>query len=171
MVQNEEETLDRQTPSRLLRVMLDGVSYRWAGGGLTAHAALTLIGTVWTAWHAVFVDGHTEAYDLYVAIGIGLIRAFAISMATVVTVSEVIDTTMVIAHFVGQKMKAEGRAEGRAEGLAEGRAEAEKKMRADMAGWLERLLAQHPELKDSIEPLPGTQTENGGNRDKTQEEH
>lgn len=163
MVQNEEETFDRQTPSRLLRVMLDGVSYRWAGWGLTAHAALTLSGTVWTAWHAVFVDGYTETYDLYVAIGIGLIRAFAISVATVVTVSEVIDTTMVIAHFVGQKMKAEGRAEGRAE--------AEKEMRAQMAGWLDRLLAQHPELKDSIEPLPGTQTDNGGNRDKPQEEH
>ena len=163
MVQNEEETFDRQTPSRLFRVMLDGVSYRWAGWGLTAHAALTLGGTVWAAWHAVFVDGDTEAYDLYVAIGIGLIRAFAISVATVVTVSEVIDTTMVIAHFVGQKMKAEGRAEGRAE--------AEKEMRAQMAAWLDRLLAQHPELKDSIEPLPGTQTENGGNRDKPQEEH
>jgi len=159
MVQNEEETFDRQTPSRLLRVMLDGVSYRWAGWGLTAHAALTLSGTVWAAWHAVFVDGYTEAYDLYVAIGVGLIRAFAISVATVVTVSEVIDTTMVIAHFVGQKMKAEGRAEGRAE--------AEKEMRAQMAGWLDRLLAQHPELKDSIEPLPGTQTDNGGNRDKS----
>ena len=163
MVQNEEETSDRQTPSRLFRVMLDGVSYRWAGWGLTAHAALTLGGTVWAAWHAVFVDGDTEAYDLYVAIGIGLIRAFAISVATVVTVSEAIDTTMVIAHFVGQKMKAEGRAEGRAE--------AEKEMRAQMAAWLDRLLAQHPELKDSIEPLPGTQTENGGNRDKPQEEH
>ena len=163
MVQNEGETFDRQTPSRLFRVMLDGVSYRWAGWGLTAHAALTLGGTVWAAWHAVFVDGDTEAYDLYVAIGIGLIRAFAISVATVVTVSEAIDTTMVIAHFVGQKMKAEGRAEGRAE--------AEKEMRAQMAAWLDRLLAQHPELKDSIEPLPGTQTENGGNRDKPQEEH
>ena len=163
MVQNGEETSDRQTPSRLFRVMLDGVSYRWAGWGLTAHAALTLGGTVWATWHAVFVDGDTEAYDLYVAIGIGLIRAFAISVATVVTVSEVIDTTMVIAHFVGQKMKAEGRAEGRAE--------AEKEMRAQMAAWLDRLLAQHPELKDSIEPLPGTQTENGGNRDKPQEEH
>ncbi len=162
MVQNAEETFDRQTPSRLLRVMLDGISYRWAGWGLTAHAALTLSGTVWAAWHAVFVAGYTEAYDLYVAIGIGLIRAFAISVATVVTVSEVIDTTMVIAHFVGQKMKAEGRAEGRAE--------AEKEMRAQMAGWLDRLLAQHPELKDSIEPLPGTQTDNGGNRDKPQEE-
>ena len=160
MVQNERETFDRQTPSRLLRVMLDGVSYRWAGWGLTAHAALTLSGTVWAAWHAVFVDGYTEAYDLYVAIGIGLIRAFAISVATVVTVSEVIDTTMVIAHFVGQKMKAEGRAQG----LAEGRAETEKKMRAEMAEWLDRLLAQHPELKDSIEPLPGTQTENGVDR-------
>ena len=127
---------------------------------MTAHAALTLSGTVWAAWHAVFVDGYTEAYDLYVAIGIGLIRAFAISVATVVTVSEVIDTTMVIAHFVGQKMKAEGRAQG----LAEGRAETEKKMRAEMAEWLDRLLAQHPELKDSIEPLPGTQTENGVDR-------
>ena len=167
MVQNEEETFDRQTPSRLLRVMLDGVSYRWAGWGLTAHAALTLSGTVWAAWHAVFIDGYTEAYDLYVAIGIGLIRAFAISVATVVTVSEVIDTTMVIAHFGGQKMKAEGRAQG----LAEGRAETEKKMRAEMAEWLDRLLAQHPELKDSIEPLPGTQTENGVDREKPQEEH
>ena len=167
MVQNERETLDRQTPSRLLRVVLDGVSYRWAGWGLTAHAALTLGGTLWAAWHAVFVEGYTEAYDLYVAIGIGLIRAFAISVATVVTVSEVIDTTMVIAHFVGQKMKAEGHAQGR----AEGRAEAEKEMRAQMAGWLDRLLAQHPELKDSIEPLPGTQTENGGGRNKPQEEN
>lgn len=127
--------------------------------GLTAHAALTLGGTVWAAWHAVFVDGYTEAYDLYVAIGIGLIRAFAISIATVVTVSEVIDTTMVIAHFVGQKMKAEGRAQGRAEALAE------------MEKWYQRLLETHPELKDSIEPLPGAQTGNGGNRHKPQEEN
>ena len=167
MVQNEEDTFDRQTPSRLLRVMLDGVSYRWAGWGLAAHAALTLIGTVWSAWHAVFVAGYTEAYDLYVAIGIGLIRAFAVSVATVVTVTEVIDTTMVIAHFVGQKMKAEGRAEG----LAEGRAEAEKEMRALMADWLDRLLAQHPELADSIEPLPGTQNDKGSIGNKPQEEH
>ena len=163
MVQNGGETFDRQTPSRLFRVMLDGVSYRWAGWGLTAHAALTLGGTVWAAWHAVFVDGDTEAYDLYVAIGIGLIRAFAISVATVVTVSEVIDTTMVIAHFVGQKMKAEGRAQGRAEGRAEALAEMEK--------WYQRLLETHPELKDTIEPLPGTQTGNGRNKDKPQEEH
>ncbi len=159
MVQNEGETFDRQTPSRLFRVMLDGVSYRWAGWGLTAHAALTLSGTVWAAWHAVFVDGHTEAYDLYVAIGMGLIRAFAISVATVVTVSEVIDTTMVIAHFVGQKMKAEGRAEGRVQGRAEALAEMEE--------WYQRLLEAHPELKDSIEPLPSTQTGNGGNKNKS----
>ena len=74
-----------------------------------------------------------------------------------ITIAEVIDTIMVISHLVGKKLKAEG-------------AEAEKEMRAQMAGWLDRLLAQHPELKDSIEPLPGTQTENGGNRDKPQEE-
>ena len=162
MVQNERETLDRQTPSRLLRVVLDSVSYRWAGWGLTAHAALTLGGTLWAAWHAVFVEGYTEAYDLYVAIGIGLIRAFAISIATVVTVSEVIDTTMVIAHFVGQKMKAEGHAQGRAQGRAEGREEA----LTEMQKWYQRLLEAHPELKDSIEPLPGTQTENGGDGNK-----
>ena len=162
MVQNERETLDRQTPSRLLRVVLDGVSYRWAAWGLTAHAALTLGGTLWAAWHAVFVEGYTEAYDLYVAIGIGLIRAFAISIATVVTVSEVIDTTMVIAHFVGQKMKEEGWAQGRVKGREEALAEVE--------AWYQRLLEAHPELKDSIEPLPGTQTGNGGGRNKPQEE-
>ena len=162
MIQSEQETFDRQTPSRLLRVMLDGVSYRWAGWGLTAHAALTLGGAVWAAWHAVFVDGYTEAYDLYVAIGIGLMRAFAISVATVVTVSEVIDTIMVIAHFVGQKMKAEGLAEGRAKGREEALAEMEE--------WYQRLLEAHPELKDTIEPLPGTQTGNDGNRHKPQEE-
>ena len=150
MVQSENETLDRQRPSRLLRVMLDGVSYRWAGWALTAHAALTLGGTIWAAWYAVFVDGYTGAYDLYVAIGIGLIRAFAISIATVVTVSEVIDTIMVIAHFVGQKMKAEGRAEGLAEGREKGREEAV----AEMEEWYQRLLEAHPELKDTIEPLP-----------------
>ena len=143
--------------------MLDGVSYRWAGWALTAHAALTLGGTVWAAWHAVFVDGYTEAYDLYVAIGTGLIRAFAISVATVVTVSEVIDTTMVIAHFVGQKMKAEGLAEGRVKGREEALAEMEE--------WYQRLLEAHPELKDSIEPLPGTRTGNGGNQNRSQEEH
>lgn len=147
--------------------MLDGISYRWAGWGLTAHAALTLGGTIWAAWHAIFVDGHTETYDLYVAIGIGLIRAFAVSIATVVTVSEVIDTTMVIAHFVGQRMKAEGLAEG----LAEGRAKGREEVLAEMAEWYQRLLEAHPELKDSIEPLPGTQTENGGNRDKPKEEY
>ena len=70
---------------------------------------------------------------------------------------------MVIAYFVGKKLKAEGRAEGRAA--------AEKEMRTQMAEWLDRLLAQHPELKDSLEPLPGAQTGNGGNRDQPQEEH
>lgn len=89
-------------------------------------------------------------------------RAFAISVATVVTVSEVIDTIMVIAHFVGQKMKAEGLAEGRAEGREEALAE--------MGEWYQRLLEAHPELKDTIEPFPGTQTGNGGSRDKPQEE-
>ena len=157
MGRNEEETFDGQTSSRLLRVMLDGVSYRWAGWGLTAHSVLTLSGTIWSAWHAVFVEGYTGSYDLYVAIGIGLIRAFAISMAMVVTVSEAIDTTMVIAHFVGKKMKAEGRAE------------AEKEMRALMADWLDRLLAQHPELADSIEPLPSAQHDNDSIGNKPQE--
>ena len=66
---------------------------------------------------------------------------------------------MVIAHFVGQQMKAEGRAEGLEEVLAE------------MEKWYQRLLEAHPESKDSIEPLPGTQTGNGGNREKPQEEH
>ena len=53
---------------------------------------------------------------------------------------------MVIAHFVGQQMKKEGLAQGRAEGRAEVEAQVEE--------WFKRLLDAHPELKDTIEPLP-----------------
>ena len=98
----------------------------------------------------------STAQDVYQAVGLGVIMAFGLSTATVITIAEVIDTIMVIAHFVGRKMKAEGRAEGRAE--------AETAMYSRMSEWLDRLLEQHPALKDTIEPLPapdGTAQANG----------
>ena len=116
---------------------------------MTAHAVLTLGGTIWGVQHAIVNGGHETAYDLYIAIGMGIIRAFGMSLATVVTTAEVIDTIMVIAHFVGQKMKQEGREEGRQEGRAEARAE----IAAEVNEKLNRLLEAHPELKDEIEPL------------------
>ncbi len=158
---------NQQGQSSILRVALDSIPARWAAAALATHATLTTIGVVWSIVHHVLSGDHTSAHALYRAIGLDVIAAFGISTATVITIAEVIDTIMVISHFVGQKLKAEGRAQG----LAEGRAEAEKEMHAQMAGWLDRLLAQHPELKDSVEPLPGTQTESAGNRDKPQEEH
>ena len=78
-----------------------------------------------------------------------MLLAFGVSTATVVTITEVIDTIMVIAHFVGKKMKEEGRAEGLEAGRAEGRAEAVAKMNEKVS----RLLEEHPELRNTIEPL------------------
>lgn len=131
------------------RIALDSVSPRWAGLGLAVHAALTLGGTIWAIQEAISGGEHETAYELYVAIGIGLIRAFGISIATVVTVAEVIDTIMVIAHFVGQRMKTEGREEGRKEGRKEARAE----IASEVNQKVNRLLEAHPELREEIETL------------------
>ena len=132
-----------------IRIALDSISPRWAGWGLTAHALLTLAGSAWGAEHAIVSGGHETAYDLYIAIGMGVVKAFGISLAVAVTTGEVIDTIMVIAHFVGQKMKQEGREEGRAEGREEGRAE----VAAEVNEKLHRLLEARPDLRDEIEPL------------------
>lgn len=132
---------------------MDSISPRWAGWGLTAHAVLTLGGSLWGAQHAIVNGGHETAYDLYIAIGMGVIRAFGISLATVVTTGEVIDSIMVIAHFVGQKMKEEGREEGRAAGREEGRSEGRAEVAAEMNEKVNRLLEAHPELKEELEPL------------------
>lgn len=137
----------------VIRIALDSISPRWAGWGLTAHAMLTLGGSIWGAHHAIVSGGNETAYDLYIAIGMGVIRAFGISLATVVTTAEVVDTIMVIAHFVGLKLKEEGRAEGREEGRAEGREEGRAEVATKMNEKLQRLLEAHPELKDEIEPL------------------
>ena len=65
---------------------------------------------------------------------------------------------MVIAHFVGKRMKAEGVAEGIEQGIKRGRAEGIEQGRAgkeaEVAQWYARLLDAHPELKDTIEPPP-----------------
>ena len=117
------------------------------------HAALTLSGSIWSLQHEIANGGHSTAYAVYQAVGFDVLRAFGVSTAIVVTLAEVIDTAMVIAHFVGKRMKAEGReeglAEGRAEGIALGRAQAE----AELNEKLHRCLEAHPELKDAIAPL------------------
>ena len=146
----------------IIRIALDSISPRWAGWALAAHAALTLGGSIWGVQHAIVTGGHETAYDFYIAVGIGIIWSFGMSLATVVTIAEVIDTIMVIAHFVGQKLRQEGveegLAKGREEGLAEGREEglAEGLAAADarMQQWFARILEAHPELKDTIEPPP-----------------
>ena len=65
---------------------------------------------------------------------------------------------MVIAHFVGKRMKAQGMAEGieqgRTEGVAKGIEQGRAGKEAEVAQWYARLLEAHPELKDAIEPPP-----------------
>ena len=142
----------------IIRIALDSISPRWAGWALAAHASLTLGGSIWGVQHAIVTGGHETAYDFYIAVGIGIIWSFGMSLATVVTIAEVIDTIMVIAHFVGQKLRQEGveegLAKGREEGLAEGREEGLAAADARMQEWLARILEAHPELKDTIEPPP-----------------
>ena len=133
----------------VLRVALDSISPRWAGWGLAAHAVITLGGFAWAVYDTIVGSTFQSGYDFYTAIGLGLVRAFGISIATIITVAEVIDTAMVIAHFVGQKMKQEGREEGRKEGRQQGRAEAADQFNQRIS----HLLEAHPELKDEIEPL------------------
>jgi hypothetical protein len=133
----------------VLRIALDSISHRWAGWGLTVHAALTLGGTKWAIQQAITGGEHETAYALYVAVGIGLIKAFGISTATVVTAAEVTDAIMVIAHFVGQRMKAEGIAEGREQGRMEGRAE----VKAQVNEKINQLVEAHPELREELEAL------------------
>ena len=148
----------RRSTVSVFRIDLDSISHRWAGWGLATHAVLTLGGSLWGAQHAIVSGGHEAAYDLYIAIGMAVVRAFGISLATVVTTGEVIDTIMVIAHFVGQKMKQEGRAEGREQGRAEGRAEAATEVNQKV----QRLLETHPELKEELEALLIHDTKNDG---------
>ena len=145
---------------------------------MALHAALTLGGSAWGIREALVNGGYTVAYELYQAIGINTLLAFGLSTATVVTTAEVIDSIMVIAHFVGKRMKAQGVAEGieqgikrgRAEGIEQGHAEGVERGRtegvaegieqgragkeAEVAQWYARLLEAHPELKDAIEPPP-----------------
>ena len=141
--------------------------------GLAAHAV-----GVWGIRGALVNDGYAVAYELYQAIGINVLLAFGLSTAMVVTTAEVIDSIMVIAHFVGKRMKAQGiaegieqgrtegielgraegiergRTEGAAEGIEQGRTEGVARKEAEVAQWYARLLDAHPELKDAIEPPP-----------------
>ena len=119
-------------------------------------------GSAWGIREALVNGGYATAYELYQAIGINTLLAFGLSAATVVTTAEVIDSIMVIAHFVGKRMKAQGIAEGieqgiergRAEGIERGRTEGVARKEAEVAQWYARLLDAHPELKDAIEPPP-----------------
>ncbi len=145
--------VQRETTVGILRIPLDSISHRWAAFGLAAHAVLTLAGLGWSIQHEVTAGGHETAHDLGNAIGLGLLWSFGVATATVVTTAEVLDTIMVIAHFVGRRMKAEGQAEGLAEGLAKGRAEGKAEAAAEMNARVNQLLEAHPELQDTLEPL------------------
>lgn len=137
----------------LARIPLNGISHRLAPSGLALHAALTLSGSIWSLQHEIANGGHATAYAIYQAVGFDVLRAFGVSTAIVVTLAEVIDTAMVIAHFVGKRMKAEGRAEGLAEGRAEGIVLGRAQAEAELNEKLNRCLEAHPELKDTIAPL------------------
>ena len=149
---------------------------------MALHAGLTLGGSAWGIREALVNGGYAVAYELYQEIGINVLLAFGLSTATVVTTAEVIDSIMVIAHFVGKRMKAQGiaegieqgikrgraegiergrtegieqgRTEGVAEGIEQGRTEGVARKEAEVAQWYARLLDAHPELKDAIEPPP-----------------
>ena len=125
---------------------MDSIPARLVAAGLATHALLTLGISGWLIWREIVDISHATSQALYKAIGLDVLLAFGVSTATVVTITEVIDTIMVIAHFVGKKMKEEGREEGREE--------AEAEMYSLMREWLDRQLEAHPELKDKIEPLP-----------------
>lgn len=149
------------------RIPLDSVSGRMAVWGPAAHALLTLAGAGWSIWHEIAYGNHAVAYDLFKAIGYDVLWAFAVSTAVIVTIAEVIDAAMVMAHFVGQWMKKQGLAEGHAAGLAEGKQEGltegvaigRAQAEAELNERLNQYLAAHPELKDTIEPLrPGVAT-------------
>ena len=152
----------QRQPGFLQRIPLESISPRLAPWGLALHAALTLGGSAWGIREALVNGGYAVAYDLYQAIGINTLLAFGLSTATVVTTAEVIDSIMVIAHFVGKRMKAQGVAEGieqgikrgRTEGVAEGIEQGRAGKEAEVAQWYARLLEAHPELKDAIEPPP-----------------
>ena len=164
----------QRQPGFLQRIPLESISPRLAPWGLALHAGLTLGGSAWGIREALVNGGHTVAYELYQAIGINVLLAFGLSTATVVTTAEVIDSIMVIAHFVGKRMKAQGVAEGieqgikrgraegiergiergRTEGVAEGIEQGRAGKEAEVAQWYARLLEAHPELKDAIEPPP-----------------
>ena len=132
-----------------IRIALDSIPARLAAAGLATHALLTLGVSGRLIWSEIVDISPATSQALYKAIGLDVLLAFGVSTATVVTITEVIDTIMVIAHFVGKKMKEEGRAEGLEAGRAEGRAEAVAKMNEKVS----RLLEEHPELRNTIEPL------------------
>ena len=152
----------QRQPGFLQRIPLESISPRLAPWGLALHAGLTLGGSAWGIRDALVNGGYAVSYELYQAIGINTLLAFGLSTATVVTTAEVIDSIMVIAHFVGKRMKAQGiaegiergRTEGVAEGIEQGRTEGVARKEAEVAQWYARLLDAHPELKDAIEPPP-----------------
>ena len=160
----------QRQPGFLQRIPLESISPRLAPWGLALHAGLTLGGSAWGIREALVNGGYAVAYELYQAIGINTLLAFGLSTATVVTTAEVIDSIMVIAHFVGKRMKAQGIAEGIEQGIQRGRAEGIERGRtegvaegieqgragkeAEVAQWYAQLLEAHPELKDAIEPPP-----------------
>ena len=113
----------QRQPGFLQRIPLESISPRLAPWGLALHAGLTLGGSAWGIREALVNGGYAVAYELYQAIGINTLLAFGLSTATVVTTAEVIDSIMVIAHFVGKRMKAQGIAEGIEQGIQRGRAE------------------------------------------------
>ena len=134
----------------LHRIPLDSIPGRMAIWGPAAHAVLTLAGAGWSIGHEIANGNHASAYALFQAIGYDVLWAFALSTAIVITIAEVIDAAMVMAHFVGQKMKADGFNEGISQGLEQGRAEKEE----EFAEWFDAVLAEHPELAGTIEPPP-----------------
>ena len=162
----------------LNRIPLDSIPGRMAIWGPAAHAVLTLAGAGWSIGHEIANGNHASAYALFQAIGYDVLWAFALSTAIVITIAEVIDAAMVMAHFVGQKMKADGfneginqgRAEGRDEGLKEGRDEGLKEGRdagraekeAEFAEWFDAILAAHPELAETIKPPPVSRAQRNG---------
>ncbi len=63
------------------------------------------------------------------------------------------DNAMIIARFVGLKMKAEGFAQGYAEGYAQSYAEGLAQGRAEMNAKVSQLMEAHPEFRDLLETL------------------
>ena len=154
----------------LNRIPLDSIPGRMAIWGPAAHAVLTLAGAGWSIAHEIANGNHAGAHALFQAIGYDVLWAFALSTAIVITIAEVIDAAMVMAYLVGQKMKADGfnegisqgRAEGRDEGLKEGRDEGRAEKEEEFAEWFDAILAEHPELAETIKPPPVSRAQRNG---------